>query len=144
MTVSTKTMNATEMVVATGYCNNTYDRRNTCSKWAELLDAMPIGQPMQAKEVCEIVNKARYEQAKAYYESQGWTGCWYNKAASQSVYQLFHALAEYGTIAREVVPCEPYTIKIGVGDQEYINGEYVFTKFKDKVIDTVTLYTRLK
>ena len=116
--------------VCRAYVNNAYDRRHTVARWHELFEAMPIGVPMTAAEIAEKAN----ENVTGYYP---WT-----KYGARSIPPMARAMG-YSFIKKSIKHIPPYTIKVG-GHWDYVNEEWVLVDQKDKVIDTVTIYTRLK
>lgn len=128
-------MNESAKIAAVGYANNQCERRDIVYIRENILDAMPIGKPMRAKEVCQAVAELGVASI--------WGGNRTLKINPQSVVQCYIALEPYGIMKREVVPCEPFTIMVG-GYQEYNGNEWVMKGQKPKVIDKMAVYTRLK
>lgn len=130
------TMNESTKISAVAYANNTWYRRDVVYLREQILDVMPIGKPMRAKEVCDAV--AETGVANIY-------GCGALTINPQSVVQCYNSLEPYGIMKREVVPCEPFTIMVG-GYEKYNpqTDRWEWTDQKPKVIDKVTMYTRLR
>ena len=125
-------MNESTKVVAVAYANNQWERKDVVYAREQILDVMPIGVPMRAKEICEKV--AELGLASVY-------GSPNFSISLQRVVQCYRALEPYGIMKKEVVPCEPFTIMVG---GEYNWRTYEWENQKPKVIDKVTVYTRLK
>ncbi len=126
-------MNESTKVVAVAYANNQWERTDVVYRREQILDVMPIGVPMRAKEICDKVAEL------------GVANTWGSRPLEihpNSVYQCYDALEPYGIMKREVVPCEPFTIMVG-GHWDYVNEEWVLVDQKPKVIDKITVYTRL-
>lgn len=128
-------MNESTKIVAVAYANHQWLRKDTVYARENILDAMPIGKPMRAKEICEAVAKLGVANI--------WGGNKPLAVSPQQVVQCYKALIPYGIMSREVVPCEPFTIMVG-GRWDYVNEEWVLVDQKEKIIDKVTVYTRLK
>ena len=124
-------MNESTKVVAVAYANNQWERKDVVYAREQILDVMPIGVPMRAKEICEKV--AELGLASVY-------GSPNFSISPQRVVQCYRALEPYGIMKREVVPCEPFTIMVG-GDYNW--RTYEWENQKPKVIDKITVYTRL-
>ena len=125
-------MNESTKIAAVGYANNQWRRRDTVYIRENILDAMPIGKPMRAKEICQAV--AELGVASTWCPNRTL------KINPQSVVQCYNTLEPYGIMKREVVPCEPFTIMVG---GNYNWRTYEWENQKPKVIDKVTVYTRL-
>lgn len=128
-------MNESTKIAAVGYANNQWHRRDIVYIRENILDAMPIGKPMRAKEICQAVAELGVVST--------WSQNRTLEINPQSVVQCYNALEPYGIMKREVVSCEPFTIMVG-GEWDYVNEEWVVVGQKPKVIDKVTVYTRLK
>lgn len=127
-------MNESTKVSAVAYANRTWYRREVVYIRENILDAMPIGVPMTAKEICDKVAEL------------GVAGLWGRSALKinpQSVYQCYKSLEPYGVMKREVVKLDtPYQIEV---ESEY-HDDYKncwATKKKIITIDTVTKYVRV-
>ncbi len=127
-------MNESTKVSAVAYANKTWYRREVVYIRENILDAMPIGVPMTAKEVCDKVAEL------------GIAGVWGHstlKINPQSVYQCYKSLEPYGVMKREVIKLDtPYQIEV---ESEY-HDDYKncwATKKKIITIDTVTKYVRV-
>lgn len=124
-------MNESTKVVAVAYANNQWERKDVVYAREQILDVMPIGVPMRAKEICEKVAELG---VASVYGSPNFS------ISPQRVVQCYKALEPYGVMKKEVVPCEPFTIMVG-GDYNW--KTYEWENQKPKVIDKVTVYTRL-
>ena len=124
-------MNESTKVVAVAYANNQWERKDVVYAREQILDVMPIGVPMRAKEICEKVAELG---VVSVYGSPNFS------ISPQRVVQCYKALEPYGVMKKEVVPCEPFTIMVG-GDYNW--RTYEWENQKPKVIDKVTVYTRL-
>lgn len=125
-------MNESTKVVAVAYANNRWERKDVVYAREQILDVMPIGVPMRAKEICEKI--AELGLATVY-------GTPNFSISPQRVVQCYRALEPYGVMKKEVVPCEPFTVMVG-GDYNW--KTYEWENQKPKVIDKVTVYTRIK
>ena len=124
-------MNESTKIVAVAYANNQWERKDVVYAREQILDVMPIGVPMRAKEICDKV--AELGVASIY-------GTPNFSISPQRVVQCYNALEPYGIMKREVVPCEPFTVMVG-GTYNWIT--YEWENQKPKVIDKITVYTRL-
>lgn len=127
-------MNESTKVAAVGFANNTWDRRGTVYVRENILDAMPIGVLMTAKEICDKVAEL------------GVAGLWGRNTLEinpQSVYQCYKSLEPYGVMKREVIKLDtPYefTLEYEIYDFDKHCWE---TKTKTITRDTVTKYMRV-
>ena len=127
-------MNESTKVSAVAYANNTWYRREVVYVRENILDAMPIGVLLTAKEICEKV--AELGVARPW-------GFGTLEINPQSVYQCYKSLAPYGVMEREVIKLDtPYQIEV---DSRYYDNDQHCWATKKKVItkDTVTKYVRV-
>ena len=126
-------MNESTKVVAVAYANNQWERKDVVYAREQILDVMPIGVPMRAKEICEKVAELG---VASVYGSPNFS------ISPQRVVQCYNALEPYGIMKREVIPCEPFIIMVG-GREKFVDGEWKLIDQKPKTIDKVTVYTRI-
>lgn len=127
-------MNESTKVAAVGFANNTWDRRGTVYVRENILDAMPIGVPMTAKEICDKV---------AELGVAGLWGAHTLEINPQSVYQCYKSLEPYGVMTREVIKLDtPYEFTVESEVYDYDNHCWT-TKKKVMTKDTITKYVRV-
>ena len=124
-------MNESTKVVAVAYANNQWERKDVVYAREQILDVMPIGVPMRAKEICDKIAELGLATV---YDTPNFS------ISPQRVVQCYNALEPYGIMKREVIPCEPFTVMVG---GNYNWKTYEWENQKPKVIDKITVYTRL-
>lgn len=110
------------------YVTNSRGRKSIVERWEKLLNAMPIGVSMRATEIAKKANE----------------GLPFDYYSHHNIPPMVRAIQRaYGgeIIKKQVIPCEPYTIMI---DGIYNWSTHEWINQKPKVIDKVTVYTRLK
>ncbi len=125
-------MNESTKVVAVAYANNQWERRDVVYVREQILDVMPIGVPMRAKEICQAVAETGVKDI---------CGCGLLDINPQRVVQCYKALEPYGIMKKESIPCEPFKIEVGGDYFDYQEGKWVNPRYK--TIDKITVYTRL-
>ena len=85
--------------IAKGYVMNARNRRHKCEEWSEWLGLMPMGEPITASEVAQLV-------AEKYGE------CSWRAPSHQSVSAMLNAVKTTGAVMRMEVAIEPYEIEV--------------------------------
>lgn len=127
-------MNESTKVSAVAYANNTWYRREVVYIRENILDAMPIGVLMTAKEICDKV--AELGVARPW-------GRGTLEINPQSVYQCFKALEPYGVMERVVEKLDtPYELVVEYECYDYYTRDYVIKK-KTITKDSIIKYVRV-
>ena len=127
-------MNESTKVSAVAYANNTWYRREVVYIRENILDAMPIGVLLTAKEICDKV--AELGVARPW-------GRGTLEINPQSVYQCYKSLEPYGVMNRVVEKLDtPYSFEVEYEQYDCYMGDYV-TKKKTITKDTVIKYVRV-
>ena len=85
--------------VAKGYVMNARNRRSKCAEWSEWLGLMPIGEPITASEVAQLV-------AEKYGE------CSWRTPSPQAVSAMLNAVKATGAVMRMEIAIETYEIEV--------------------------------
>ena len=126
-------MNESTKVVAVAYANNTWYRKDVVYAREQILDVMPIGVPMTAKEICDKVKETGVANI--------WGGTL--RVHPNSVYQCFIALEPYGVMNRIVEKLDtPYSFEVEYEQYDYDTRDYVIKK-KTITKDSVIKYVRV-
>lgn len=105
--------------VAKGYVENARNRRIKCEEWSEWFGLMPMGKPITASEVAQLV-------AEKYGE------CSWRTPSPQAVSAMLNAVKATGAVMRMEVAIEPYEIEVSWG------------KYPKKItIDKKTVFIRM-
>ena len=117
--------------VAKGYVMNARNRRHKCEEWSEWLGLMPIGKPITASEVAQLV-------AEKYGE------CSWRTPSPQAVSAMLNAVKGTGAVMRMEIAIEPYEIEVERNtryDREL--DQYVIQSPKKITIDKKTVFIRM-
>ena len=117
--------------IAKGYVMNARNRRNKCEEWSEWLGLMPMGEPITASEVAQLV-------AEKYGE------CSWRSPSPQAVSAMLNAVKITGAVMRMEVAIEPYEIEVETrrrwSDEQNC---YVEGGMKKITIDKKTVFIRM-
>ena len=117
--------------VAKGYVENARNRRNKCEEWSEWFDLMPIGKPITASEIVQLVANKHGE-------------CSWRTPSYQAVSVMLNAVKATGAVMRMEIAIEPYEIEVetprcwSYEQQCYIGGD-----MKKITIDKKTVFIRM-
>lgn len=131
-----KEFTQTEMYSALGvtYCSN-YTNESRAEKTAAILDIMPIGKPMTAREIQEIAD------AETEKITDKWVRYWHPlfKPSTQIIGACMRRLEPLGVVKIEHRDCEPFEVETFGYDEQ---GKFGRVK---KTISNATynVYTRL-
>lgn len=84
--------------VAKGYVENSRSRRSKCEEWSEWLGLMPLGEPITATELSQMMEE-KY-------------GCSWRVPSVQAVSAMLSAMKTTGAVMRLEVAIEPYEIEV--------------------------------
>lgn len=117
--------------VAKGYVMNARNRRHKCEEWSEWLGLMPMGEPITASEVAQLV-------AEKYGE------CSWRAPSPQAVSAMLNAVKGTGVVMRMEVAIEPYEIEVERPERyDWGLREYVPQPPKKITIDKKTVFVRM-
>jgi hypothetical protein len=117
--------------IAKGYVMNARNRRHKCEEWSEWLGLMPMGKPITASEVVQLV-------AEKYGE------CSLRAPSPQAVSAMLNAVKATGAVMRMEVAIEPYEIEVETR-RHWSNKQqcYVEGGMKKITIDKKTVFIRM-
>ena len=117
--------------VAKGYVMNARNRRHKCEEWTEWLNLMPMGEPITATQLAELISRAH-------------GGSWYFTPSWQSVTAMLSAMKAIGAVMRMEVAVEPYEIEVETR-RRWSNSQqcYVEGGMKKIIIDKKTVFIRM-
>jgi hypothetical protein len=117
--------------VAKGYVQNSRSRRIQCEEWSEWLGLMPIGKPLTATEVVQLVEEK--------YGRYSW-----HTPSVQAVSAMLKAVKGTGAVVRMEIAIEPYEIEVETRRHwsDYQNC-YVEGGMKKITIDKKTVFIRM-
>ena len=117
--------------VAKGYVMNARNRRSKCEEWSEWLGLMPMGKPITASEVAQLV-------AEKYGE------CSWRTPSPQAVSAMLNAVKGTGVVMRMEVAIEPYEIEVETRRRwSSVHTCYVEGGMKKITIDKKTVFIRM-
>lgn len=119
--------------IAKGYVMNARNRRHKCEEWSEWLGLMPMGEPITASEIAQLV-------AEKYGE------CSWRAPSIQAVSAMLNAVKVTGAVMRMEIAIEPYEIEVEQFDGWGVDRDgYVIHKYKTKkiTIDKKTVFIRM-
>lgn len=117
--------------VAKAYVKNARSRRIQCEEWSEWLGLMPIGKPLTATEVVQLVEEK--------YGRYSW-----HTPSVQAVSAMLKAVKSTGAVVRMELAIEPYEIEVEI-DRHWSNRQqcYVDGGIKKITIDKKTVFVRM-
>lgn len=121
-------------VVCKGYVMNGRNRRSKCEQWSEWLGLMPMGKPITASELADLISRER-------------KGSWHYVPSPQAVTAMLNAVKNSGAVMRMEVAIEPYEIEFEQFDGwEVDSNGYIIHKYKTKkiTIDKKTVFIRME
>lgn len=117
--------------VAKGYVMNSRNRRTKCEEWSEWFGLMPIGEPITASEVAQLV-------AEKYGE------CSWRTPSPQAVSAMLNAVKATGAVMRMEIAIEPYEIEVETRRRwSSVHNCYVEGGMKKITIDKKTVFIRM-
>ena len=116
--------------VAKGYVMNARNRRHKCEEWSEWLGLMPMGKPITATELSQII-QAQYR-------------CAWRAPSPQAVTAMLNAVKATGAVMRMEIPIEPYEFEVETR-RRWSNeqGCYVDGGMKKITVDKKTMFIRM-
>lgn len=116
--------------VAKGYVENARNRRHKCEEWSEWLGLMPMGKPITASELSQMMEE-KY-------------GCSWRVPSPQAVSAMLNAVKGTGAVMRMEIAIEPYEIEVETR-RHWSNEQncYVDGGMKKITIDKKTVFIRM-
>ena len=117
--------------IAKGYVMNARNRRHKCEEWTEWLNLMPMGEPITATQLADLISRAH-------------NGSWYFAPSHQMVSAMLSAMKATGAVMRMEIAIEPYEIEVETrrrwSDKQNC---YVEGGMKKITIDKKTVFIRM-